>query len=107
MGITRKLKTVEVVEGQSCSFECVLSHENIRDMAMWMVNGKTVGNSGRFRATRQGRKYMLTIRDVEAGDAGEVTFSLQALMSKASLIIKGGLWWQEGAKVWGKGLLSP
>ncbi|KAJ8787378.1 hypothetical protein J1605_023038 [Eschrichtius robustus] len=89
VGITKRLKTVEVMEGESCSFECVLSHENTGDVAVWMVGGKTVGSSGRFRATRQGRKYMLAVRDALPSDAGDVVFSVRDLTSKASLIIRG------------------
>lgn len=90
MGITKRLKTTEVVEGQSCSFECVLSHENTSDTAVWTIGGKMVGSSGRFQATRQGRKYMLTIRDAMPSDAGEVVFSVRDLTSKASLTVRGG-----------------
>ncbi|XP_065729549.1 obscurin [Phocoena phocoena] len=88
VGITKRLKTVEVMEGESCSFECVLSHENTSDVAVWMVGGKTVGSSGRFWATRQGRKYTLAVRDALPSDAGEVVFSVRGLTSKASLIIR-------------------
>ncbi|XP_059126628.1 obscurin [Peromyscus eremicus] len=88
VGITKRLKTVEVVEGESCSFECVLSHESDSDPAVWTVGGKTVGSSGHFRATRQGRKYTLTVKDAALRDAGEVVFSVMGLTSKASLIIR-------------------
>ncbi|VFV34630.1 low quality protein: obscurin [Lynx pardinus] len=88
VGITKRLKSMEVPEGQSCTFECVLSHENPSDVAIWTVGGKTVGGSGRFRATRQGRKYTLVVQDVAPGDAGEVVFSVRDLTSKASLIIR-------------------
>lgn len=89
VGITKRLKTVEVLEGDSCSFECVLSHESAGDLAMWTVGGKTVGSSGHFRAARQGRKYTLTIQEAALSDAGEVVFSVRGLTSKASLVVKG------------------
>uniref|UniRef100_A0A4W2EW34 non-specific serine/threonine protein kinase n=2 Tax=Bos indicus x Bos taurus TaxID=30522 RepID=A0A4W2EW34_BOBOX len=88
VGITKRLKTVEVLEGESCSFECILSREDTGDVAEWTVSGKTVGSSGRFCATRQGRKYTLAIRDAVPSDAGEVVFSVRGLTSKASLIVK-------------------
>lgn len=98
VGITKRLKTVEVLEGESCSFECVLSHENTGDPAVWTVGGKTVGDSGHFQATCQGRKYTLTVRDAALSDAGEVVFSVQGLTSKASLIIRGGYCrWGQGS----------
>ncbi|CAO2643307.1 Obscn [Lemmus lemmus] len=88
VGITKRLKTVEVLEGESCSFECVLSHESDSDPAVWTVGGKTVGSSGHFRTTRQGRKYTLTVKDAALNDAGEVVFSVMGLTSKASLIVR-------------------
>ncbi|XP_066122285.1 obscurin isoform X2 [Saccopteryx bilineata] len=88
VGITKRLKTVEVLEGESCSFECVLSHEDTGDTDTWTVGGKTVGSSGRFRATRQGRKYTLTVQEAALADAGDVVFSVQGLSSKASLIVR-------------------
>uniref|UniRef100_A0A8C5ZVZ4 non-specific serine/threonine protein kinase n=1 Tax=Marmota marmota marmota TaxID=9994 RepID=A0A8C5ZVZ4_MARMA len=88
VGITKRLKTMEVLEGDSCSFECVLSHESAGDLAMWTVGGKTVGSSGHFRAARQGRKYTLTIQEAALSDAGEVVFSVRGLTSKASLVVK-------------------
>lgn len=90
VGITKRLKTVEVLEGDSCSFECILSHESAGDLAVWTVGGKTVGSSGHFRAARQGRKYTLTIREAALSDAGEVVFSVRDLTSKASLVVRGG-----------------
>ncbi|XP_013365188.1 PREDICTED: obscurin [Chinchilla lanigera] len=88
VGITKRLKTAEVLEGETYSFECVLSHEHTGDPAIWTVGGKTVGSSGRFRATRQGRKYTLTVRDAALDDAGEVVFSVRGLTSKASLLVR-------------------
>ncbi|KAM4869534.1 LOW QUALITY PROTEIN: obscurin-like [Urocitellus parryii] len=88
VGITKRLKTVEVLEGDSCSFKCVLSHESAGYLAMWTVGGKTVGSSGHFRAARQGRKYTLTIQEAVLNDAGEVVFSVRGLTSKASLVVK-------------------
>ncbi|MBZ3888895.1 Obscurin [Sciurus carolinensis] len=88
VGITKRLKTVEVLEGDSCSFECILSHESTADLAVWTVGGKTVGSSGHFQATRQGRKYTLTVRDAALSDAGEVVFSVRDLTCKASLLVR-------------------
>lgn len=88
---------MEVLEGESCSFECVLSHESASDLAVWTVGGKTVGSSGHFRAIRQGRKYTLTVKDAALSDAGEVVFSVLGLTSKASLIVRGGCYgWGQG-----------
>ncbi|KAG1973513.1 obscurin [Pimephales promelas] len=85
--ITKRIRTTTVLEGEDCSFECVLSHDII-DEALWILNGKLIVSNGRIIVTNQGRKYSMSIQEVNISDAGEVVFTIKDLSCRTMLFVK-------------------
>ncbi|XP_038858991.1 obscurin [Salvelinus namaycush] len=85
--IAQRMKTVAVLEGESCSFECVLSHDVI-DEPSWTLNGRLVVSNSRIQIVNKGRKYKMTIRDATVTEAGDVVFFVKDLSCRTMLFVK-------------------
>ncbi|XP_061681208.1 obscurin [Syngnathoides biaculeatus] len=85
--IVQRLKTTSVLEGESCTFECHLSH-NLSDEPFWTINGQEVVSNSHFQVVNNGRKYKLSIKDVVLSDAGEVIFTVKDLSCRTMLFVK-------------------
>ncbi len=77
-----------MLEGESCRFECVLSHEVI-DEASWLLNGQLIVNNGQIIIANKGCKYTMSIQEVTISDAGEVIFTIKELSCRTMLFVKG------------------
>lgn len=86
--IVKRLRTLSVLEGEFCTFECTLSHE-VSEEALWTLNGQSIISDGRVQAANQGRKYALDIKKVLISDAGEVVFTIKDLSCRTMLFVKG------------------
>ncbi|XP_051524815.1 obscurin [Myxocyprinus asiaticus] len=85
--IVKRIRTTNVLEGENCSFECVLSHDII-DEALWILNGQLIVSNGRIIVANKGRKYMMNIQEVMISDAGEVVFTVKDLSCRTMLFVK-------------------
>ncbi|RVE61721.1 hypothetical protein OJAV_G00176100 [Oryzias javanicus] len=73
IGITKWLKSSEVNEGETCSFECILSRESSDDF-LWTINGKPAANDGRVKIANQDATK-LTVE----GKASSISKTLQTV----------------------------
>lgn len=82
------MKTTSVLEGESCTFECLLSHE-LSDEPCWAINGQLVVTNSRIQVLNNSPRYKMTIRDVTSSDAGDVVFTIKDLSCRTMLFVKG------------------
>ncbi|XP_037625810.1 obscurin isoform X8 [Sebastes umbrosus] len=85
--IVQRMKTTSVLEGESCTFDCQLSH-NLDDEPSWTINGQVVVTNSRIQVINNGRNYKMTIRDATLTDAGDVVFTIKDLSCRTMLFIK-------------------
>ncbi|XP_029906333.1 obscurin [Myripristis murdjan] len=85
--IAQRLKTVSVLEGECCSFECLLSHD-LTDEPSWTINGQLVVTNSHIQLLRNGRTYKMAIRDAILTDAGDVIFTIKDLSCRTMLFVK-------------------
>ncbi|XP_070765008.1 obscurin [Enoplosus armatus] len=85
--IVQRMKTTSVQEGESCTFDCHLSHD-LDDKPSWTINGQVVVTNSRIQVINNGRKYKMTIRDAVLTDAGDVVFTIKDLSCRTMLFVK-------------------
>ncbi|XP_054875781.1 obscurin [Poeciliopsis prolifica] len=85
--IVQRIKTASVLEGENCTFECLLSHE-LDDEPIWTINGQVVVTNSRIQLVNNSRIYKMGIRDVVLSDAGDVVFTIKDLSCRTMLFVK-------------------
>ncbi|XP_028301065.1 obscurin isoform X2 [Gouania willdenowi] len=85
--IVQRIKTVSVMEGESCTFECHLSHD-LDDEPVWTINGHMVVPNSHIQTINNHRTYKLVIKDAMLTDAGDVVFTIQDLSCRTMLFVK-------------------
>lgn len=82
------MKTTSVLEGESCTLECLLSHD-LDDEPSWTINGQVVVTDSHIQVINNGRTYKMTIREAILTDAGDVVFAIKDLSCRTMLFVKG------------------
>lgn len=88
IAIVQRLKTLSVLEGENCTFDCHLSHD-VDDQPCWTINGRVVVTDGHIQVINNGRKYRLMIKDALLTDSGDVVFTIKDLTCRTMLFVKG------------------
>ncbi|XP_035862884.1 obscurin isoform X5 [Sander lucioperca] len=85
--IVQRMKTTTVLEGESCTFDCHLSHD-LNDEPSWTINGQVLVPNSRIQVINNGRNYRMTIKDAILTDAGDVVFTIKDLSCRTMLFVK-------------------
>ncbi|KAF0042109.1 hypothetical protein F2P81_005641 [Scophthalmus maximus] len=85
--IVQRMKTTSVLEGESCTLECLLSHD-LDDEPSWTINGQVVVTDSHIQVINNGRTYKMTIREAILTDAGDVVFAIKDLSCRTMLFVK-------------------
>lgn len=81
---------METIEGGEALFECSLSVPESKD-CRWLVDGKPVKESDKVEIVcfESGRRHLLLLKVLRAGDNGTVTFQAGTTSTSALLTVKG------------------
>lgn len=88
IAIVQRLKTLSVLEGETCTFDCHLSHD-VDDQPCWTINGQAVATDSRVQAISNGCKYRLTIKNALLTDSGDIVFTVKDLTCRTMLFVQG------------------
>ncbi|XP_062847132.1 obscurin isoform X3 [Trichomycterus rosablanca] len=90
--IIQGLDNVETIEGGEALFECSLSLPETKNCC-WLIDGKPVKESSKVEVVsfENGRRHLLLLKDLKAGENSTVTFQAGTVSSSALLSVKG---WQ-------------
>ncbi|KAI1901977.1 hypothetical protein AGOR_G00039980 [Albula goreensis] len=90
--IVQGLENVETFDGGEALFECSLSRPESQD-CRWLIDDKPVQESANVEivAFESGRRHLLLLKELHAGDSCRVTFLAGNAVTSAFLSVKG---WQ-------------
>lgn len=77
-----------MLEGESCTFDCQLSHD-VDEQPSWTINGQLVVSNDHIQLINNGRKYKMNVKETVLTDAGDIVFNVKDLSCRTMLFIKG------------------
>lgn len=88
--IIQGLDNVETIEGGEALFECSISVPESKD-CRWLLDGKPVKESEKVEIVcfENGRRHLLLLKDLRAGDNHMITFQAGTASTSALLSVKG------------------
>ncbi|KAF6733011.1 Titin, partial [Oryzias melastigma] len=86
IGLERPLRNATVTAGETATFECELSYEDIP--VEWFLEGKKLESSDRIVFKTVGKLQSVTIRNVQMEEAGEVKLVTKDFQTEARLTVK-------------------
>ncbi|KAJ0058810.1 hypothetical protein NL108_000518, partial [Boleophthalmus pectinirostris] len=84
--IVKKLVDVEVMEKESATFVCEVSHDEVD--CQWYKGSNKIKASDNIRMRQEGRTYTLVFKSVSIEDMGEIKFTAEKASSVAKLKVK-------------------
>ncbi|XP_045550169.1 obscurin isoform X30 [Salmo salar] len=85
--IVKKLEDVEVMEKESASFLCEISHDEVA--CQWFKGDTKLKVGDNIKMRQEGKIYVLLIKSVTPEDVAEIKFTAEKASSTAKLTVKG------------------
>ncbi|XP_052332741.1 obscurin-like isoform X28 [Oncorhynchus keta] len=85
--IVKKLEDVEVMEKESASFMCEISHDEVA--CQWFKGDTKLKVGDNIKMRQEGKIYVLLIKSVTPEDVAEIKFTAEKASSTAKLTVKG------------------
>ena len=81
------LKDVSIMESQTATLTCVVSHPDVP--AKWFKEGKEITTGGRYEIIADGATHTLHIKDAVLSDEAGYSIQLKEAESKANVFVEG------------------
>ncbi|KAG7270981.1 hypothetical protein CRUP_014580, partial [Coryphaenoides rupestris] len=84
--IVKRLEDTEVMEKESASFVCEISHDEVD--CQWYKGSSKLKVGDNIRMRQEGRTFVLLFKSVTTEDVGEIKFTAEKASSSAKLRVK-------------------